>query len=318
MKNHQVNVADGGVGCRIELAALSGLVRVLRLADYRGLYAAANLIAKAFPAQNTAVLSNGPRKFKIHLNDIFYTRLLDGFVYETEIEALLSQILTPDSTFIDCGANQGYWSIYAAQRIKRPDHVVAIEATNMPFQRLQENLRLNGNSFTAIQKAVFSRSGVDLEFETHPLRHGSNSFVHHRGKPGENGFQREIVQSVTIDDVVAAIPGSNGDVVVKIDVEGAEVEALKGARNVMQNGGLFIYEEHGKDTTCATTDFLLRELGAQIYLLREGLEPMRVETVLQLASLHLNPGYGHNLLAAAPDSPLLKRALTIQTSTARA
>lgn len=317
MKNHQVDVANGGIGCRIELAALSGLVRVLRRADYRGLYAAANLVAKAFPSQNTAVLSNGRRKFKIHLNDIFYTRLLDGFVYETEIEALLNQILTSDSIFIDCGANQGYWSIYAAQKINRPDHIVAIEATNMPFQRLQENLRLNGNSFTAIRKAVYSQTGVDLEFETHPLRHGSNSCVHHRGKPGEGGFQREIVKSVTIDDVVGSIPSSNGDVVVKIDVEGAEVEALKGARNVMRRGGLFIYEEHGKDTTCATTDFLLHELGAQVYLLREGLEPMRVETVPQLANLHLNPGYGHNLLAAAPDSALLKRALTSQSNAVR-
>jgi FkbM family methyltransferase len=311
MKSHQVKVAEGGVGCRIELAALSGLARVLRLADYRGLYAAASLVAKAFPEQNTAVLSNGRRKFKIHLNDIFYTRLLDGFVYESEIEALLSQILTPDTIFIDCGANQGYWSIYAAQKINRPESVVAIEATSLPFARLQENLKLNGNSFTAIRRAVYSQPGVDLEFETHPQRHGSNSCVHHRGKPGEDGFQREIVKSVTIDDVVSSIAsdGRKGDIVVKIDVEGAEIEALKGARKVMERGGIFIYEEHGKDTTCATTDYLLRELRSQVYLLRFGLDPVHIETVEQLAGLHLNPGYGHNLLTAESHSPLLQRAL---------
>lgn len=311
MKDHQLTVAEGGVLCRLELAALLGLVRVLRLADYRGLYATASLLAKAFPQRNTAILSNGQRKFKIHLNDIFYTRLLDGFVYEREIEALIDQVLSPDTIFIDCGANQGYWSIYAAQKIKRADRIVAIEATSLPYERLCENLKLNGGSFTAIRKAVYSQTGVDLEFETHPQRHGSNSCVHHRGKPGEGGFQRELVKSTTIDDVVASITSgpSNSDVVVKIDVEGAEVEALKGARKVMQSGGLFIYEEHGKDTTCATTDFLLHELRSCVYLLRLGLEPVRIETVEQLARLHLNPGYGHNLLAADPHSALLKRAL---------
>jgi FkbM family methyltransferase len=311
MRDHQLTVADGGVPCRIELAALSSLVRVLRLADYRGLYAAASLLARAFPQRNTAILSNGPRKFKIHLNDVFYTRLLDGFVYESEIEALLDQILSPHTIFIDCGANQGYWSVYAAQKIKRPDRIVAIEATSLPFERLSENLKLNGDSFTAIRKAVYSQGGLDLEFETHPQRHGSNSCVHQRGKPGEAGFQREVVKSVTIDDVVASIPtGQNdGDVVVKIDVEGAEIEALRGARGVMQRGGLFIYEEHGKDTTCATTDFILHELRACVYLLRLGLEPVRIETVEQLARLHLNPGYGHNLLAADPQSAILKKVL---------
>jgi FkbM family methyltransferase len=316
MRNHQLSVAEGGVPCRIELAALSGLVRILRRADYRGLYAAASLVAKAFPKHNTAILSNGPRKFKIHLNDVFYTRLLDGFVYESEIEALLDQILSPHTIFIDCGANQGYWSVYAAQKIKRPDRIVAIEATSLPFERLCDNLKLNGDSFTAIRKAVYSQTGLDLEFETHPQLHGSNSCVHQRGKPGQPGFQRELVKSVTIDDVVASVTSgqSDSDVVVKIDVEGAEIEALKGARKVMQGGGLFIYEEHGKDTTCAVTDFLLHELRSCIYLLQFGLEPVRIETVEQLAGLHLSAGYGHNLLAADPHSALLKRALQASRS----
>src|SRR5271155_290441 len=192
MKDYRLTIAEGGVGCRIQLAALSAVVRVLGLVGYRGLYAAASLIAKAFPERNTAVLSDGQRKFEIHLNDVFYTRLLNGFVYEREIEALLNRILSPNTTFIDCGANQGYWSVYAAQKIKSPDRIVAIEATILLFQRLQENLKLNGDSFTAIRKAVYSETGLDLEFETHPQRHGGNSCVRRRGKPGEAGFQREL------------------------------------------------------------------------------------------------------------------------------
>lgn len=117
--------------------------------------------------------------------------------------------------------------------------------------------------------------------------------------------------SVTIDDVVASIApdSSEGNVVVKMDLEGAEIEALKGACKVMRRGGIFIYEEHGKDTTCGTTDFLLHELRASVDLLRFGLEPVRIETVEQFVGLHLNAGYGHNLFAAVPDAALLKRAL---------
>ena len=95
---------------------------------------------------------------------------MDGFVYEREIEALLNRILFPNTIFIDCGA-KGYWSVYAAQKIKSPDRIVAIEATSLPFQRLQDNSKLNVDSFTAIRKAVYSESGLDLEFETHPQQH---------------------------------------------------------------------------------------------------------------------------------------------------
>jgi FkbM family methyltransferase len=311
VKDYRVIVAEGGVRCQIELAALSVVVRILGLTGYRGLYAAASLITRAFPQQNTVILRDGQRKFKLHLNDVFYTRLLAGFVYEREIEALLDRILCPNTIFIDCGANQGYWSVYAAQKIKNPDRIVAIEAASFPFERLRENLKLNGDSFTAIQKAVYSETGLDLEFETHPQRHGGNSCVHRRGKPGDGSFQREFVKSVSIDDVVASIPSESraGDVVVKIDVEGAETEALKGSREVMQRGGLFIYEEHGKDTTCATTDFLLHELQSSVYLLRFGLEPIRIETVDRLVSLRIHAGYGHNLLAANPHAALLEQVL---------
>jgi FkbM family methyltransferase len=308
MKSYHVSVADGGVLCRIELAALSGLVWVLRPAGYWGLYAAASFLVQLFPARNTVILSDGRRKFKIHLNDMFYTHLLDGFIYEREVEALLDQVLSPDTIFIDCGANQGYWSVYAAQKIKRPERIVAIEATAVSFERLCENLKLNGDSFTALRKAVYSQTGLELEFETHAQLHGSNSCVHLRGKPGEVDFQREMVRSITIDDVVASLTDGRDDcdVVVKIDVEGCEIEAFNGARNLMQRGVLFIYEQHGKDTTRAATDFFLHEMGFVVYLLRLGLAPVRIEDA---ASLNLHLGHAHNLLAADPHSALLTRAL---------
>jgi hypothetical protein len=59
MKDYRLTIAGGGVGCRFELAALSAVVRVLGLVGYRGLYAAASLISKAFPEHNTVVLSDG-------------------------------------------------------------------------------------------------------------------------------------------------------------------------------------------------------------------------------------------------------------------
>ena len=313
MQDHRVSVAEGGLLCRIELAALSAVARVLRPAAYQGLYTAVGLLAKAFPQTNTVILSdgNGQRKFKIHLNDVFYSRLLDGFVYEEEIEVLLDRVLSPDAIFIDCGANQGYWSVYAALKIKRPDHIVAIEPTCLSFVRLCENLKLNHGSFTPVQKAVYSCSDVDLEFETHPQRHGGNSCVHRRGKPGQPGFQRESAKSTTIDEIVASVAPTQGEVhvVVKLDVEGAEVEALKGARRTIERGGLFIFEEHSKERTCPHTDFLLNQMALSVYLLRLGLEPTRIETVDQLTRLKLRPFCAHNLMAARGDSPVLKRAL---------
>ncbi len=310
-------VTSRGSG-RLQYAILSTCARMLRRLDYRGLRAATALVAKLFPAGNAVILARGKRRFRVPLNDRFYTWLLDqGFVYELEIEAILDRVVNRDSIFLDCGANHGYWSVYAGQRIQRPERVVAVEATSASFARLCQNRELNENSFTAIHGGIYSKSGLDLEFEVHATRHAGNSCVSRRGTPGEKGFSLEKVKSIALDDIAASITSCDvqAELVVKLDVEGVEIDALQGASAIIARGGLFVYEEHGKDPSCKVTGYLLREHGMAVYWLEEGHEPTRIDSVEQLAKLNQDRKQGYNLIAAKPYSKVLRRALG-QTSNA--
>jgi FkbM family methyltransferase len=271
------------------------------------------LLRRFFSDRNSAIISDTEKKYKIYLNDGYWALLLhQGFKYEEEVGRILEKVISDNTTFFDCGANNGYWSVYVAAKIGSPEHVIAVEPTGLPFDRLLENARLNGNSFRPIKKAVYSQSGLVLRFMTHPQRHAGNSCMDKRGKGQDGAYQIEYIASVTIDDLFRELLGNfqdTGDVVVKLDVEGAEIEALKGARDLIRGGALFIYEEHGQDLACRVTDFMLSELGLAVYFLGPNSWPIKVERLSRLVELKKTESRGYNLMAAREDSSILRRVL---------
>src|ERR1700686_3810055 len=132
-----VAVTHGGRAARVQLLLISSFERVLRPLHHRGLWHAIHFLARFFFPENAVIVSDGRGKFKIYLGDRYWPRwMVDGFTYEDEIARVLDRILKPWSLFIDCGANNGYWSLYAASRIGSNDRVVAIEAGEANFRRL--------------------------------------------------------------------------------------------------------------------------------------------------------------------------------------
>lgn len=302
----------GGHSARLQLSLVSFLETILRPVHHRGFWQAIRFLSLFFPPENAVAVSDGTWKFKIYLGDAYWARwLVDGFNYEDEVSRVLDRILRPWSLFIDCGANNGYWSLFAASKIGLNDRVVAIEAGETNFRRLCENMELNGGSFRTLQKAVYRESNLSLKFRTHPVRHGSNACVDSEVS-GEHGYRIESVLSITVDDVFKEIwPQNQSDeVVVKIDVEGSEIEALKGAETLIANGALLIYEDHGADSACHVTAHILKEYGLEVYfLLGNEKQILRVTDVKQLAALKTRSHRGYNLVAARTDSPALCRLL---------
>jgi FkbM family methyltransferase len=308
-----VLVTHGGSAARIQLFLISFFERILRPLHHHGLWQVIHFLARFFSPENAAMVSDGRWKFKIYLADGYWTRwMVDGFTYEDEIAKVLDLVLTSGSVFIDCGANNGYWSLYAASKIGVSDRVVAIEAGETNFRRLCENMELNSGCFRAVRKAIFSESDLKLLFRTHPLWHASNACVVDAEDAQPEGYVVESVQSVTIDDVFNEIPLENrrGEVIVKIDVEGAEIAALKGAKKLIGEGALVIYEDHGDDLASLVTDYILREYGLRVYFLhRDERVISEVDNIEQLAKLKKRAHRGYNLLAGRMESPALCRLL---------
>lgn len=138
---------------------------------------------------------------------------------------------------LDCGAHIGLFAVKAAMFCS---HVVAVEPSSCNFDLLQRNIMLNGlrKKVTPIKKAVAARSG--LRIPLYLSKSGAwNSILPKAIKTGI-----EIVETVSVDDLSHEL-GLRFDSI-KIDVEGAELEVLKGGSEALKHAREVIMEYHSE------------------------------------------------------------------------
>ena len=128
--------------------------------------------------------------------------------------------LRPGDGFIDGGANIGTYTLLAASRVGATGRIDAFEPTASSFARLEENIALN-----ALGQVHLHRAALGEEAGTAQLLTGwdvSNRLF----APGETLRDAVEVPVVTLDGALAEIPYA----LAKLDLEGAEMFALRGAR----------------------------------------------------------------------------------------
>ncbi|MGK7654415.1 FkbM family methyltransferase [Roseovarius sp. B08] len=284
-------------GARLQYSLLMAL---FRLAVSRGLYGRfARGLGRIFNRDNQVFLRiDGAPPFGISLDDGYWTRFaLWHEEYEPEVAAVLGAASGQAKVFCDCGANKGYWTVRAAALF---DRVIAAEAAQATFAALEGNAGRLPN-VTLHQVAIHSVSGKHLTFVNVANSHASARLLSD-GKPGP-GDKTETVVTRRIDDLVPkGVPA-----LIKLDVEGAEVEALKGASRALQEGAVIIYEDHGSDPTCAPSSHLLSIPETCLFFCDDRFS--QVTSLDQVRALKTDPYKGYNLLAAHRDSALLARIL---------
>lgn len=175
--------------------------------------------------------------------------VVGGRPYEEEVVHVLDGVRDLGATFIDCGANWGYYSVLVTRPGFGYRGGIAIEANPPTFARLRENARVNDERFVCLANAVGARSG-----ERVTLGHTDHHAVAYVRTDGVKGGVD--VETITIDDAIERAGfGDRERFVVKIDVEGQELAALEGARRMRANKDhLIVYEDWtrlGFSTTAA-------------------------------------------------------------------
>jgi FkbM family methyltransferase len=147
----------------------------------------------------------------------------------------LARFLGPGKTFIDGGANIGLFTIVAAALVGRTGRVIAFEPAIEANRLLHGNVALNSFDWVDIhQAALADRSGV-RDFVDLGRASGFSSFA----PANANGGKVIVVPTVTLDGFVEHTDSVG---LVKLDLEGAEVEALRGGRTLLERGVPFLVE----------------------------------------------------------------------------
>ena len=153
--------------------------------------------------------------------------------FEPNEFVFLRKILLPDMVAIDVGANEGLYTIFAAARIGAGGCVVAVEPSSRERVSLQRNIERNRLSNVTVVSSALGATPGEATLQIAPSEHtGHNtlgSFVYDEAAPANI----ETVAIDTLDAVVERLALPRVDFV-KIDVEGAEANVLKGGADCLR------------------------------------------------------------------------------------
>jgi len=163
-------------------------------------------------------------RFPAHSVDwfkLFLGEILVSDIYEVENTRADGEIV------VDCGANVGIYSVFVAHALKGISKVIAVEPFPENVEYLYENIRLNGleSRVTVVQAAVSRREG------TARLAVLSSGGHHLLATDSSSRDQSIQVVTVTLDQ----LHQEHGPIgCVKMDVEGAELDAVTGADHLLR------------------------------------------------------------------------------------
>jgi len=188
---------------------------------------------------------------------MLYKRLIEA----RDAKALLKYV-PAGSCVIDVGANIGFFTLQFAQQVGNNGHVIALEPEAHNFRQLEQQVRGAGLSGrVTLLEAVAAAQAGELHLQLDPY-HPANHKISDQGVA---------VRAVTLDAL--ALMQSLPVALVKIDVQGAEMQVLDGAMDLLNrhHPALFVEVDdqalQGFGTSATALLQRLLELGYRIYQL---------------------------------------------------
>jgi FkbM family methyltransferase len=173
--------------------------------------------------------------FKFWVGDRFARKVYDEDRSPSwpEMTFLRDNLIQPDDVVFECGAHHGFTTILISKWVGEEGRVIAFEPVPHNTEIIQKNIELNHlNNVLLVKKAVGSTKG-----KVYLSGHSSSSIV----KGG--GIETDITY---VDEYAHFKP-----TLLKIDVEGYEVEVLKGAKNILATRPKLSIEIHSPASLAA-------------------------------------------------------------------
>ncbi len=154
-----------------------------------------------------------------------------GLPHEQGTEKLLRRVLSDDAVFVDVGANIGYFTKLASRLVGTTGRVFAFE----PMPAALRLLRMNTSQLPNVTVLPLALSDMKGTATFYVRKKGDMSSLSH-----DSGAKPVPVAVGTLDESLAGQPRID---VIKIDVEGNELEVLHGGRAIIERHRPIVYFE---------------------------------------------------------------------------
>jgi FkbM family methyltransferase len=259
--------------------------------SHRGYNGCANLLRKALPEREIQVKLSDDATFAFPYGDGYWSKLLNrSFAYEDELDLLFRASADVDYTLLDCGANYGYWSVLVSSKPYGSHKAIAIEPSGANFPKLANNADINNNRFEVMKCAIGAGRGTARLSGT---KHEAFSIA-----GGDSGEEVPVIALDNLLDDGKVAPG--GKFLIKLDVEGVEIEAIKGGARLLKEDSVILCEEHGNDPHHTVSRFILEQTPMKLIVYDP--RSNRMETVTELSILDrikVSTNVGYNVFGTA-------------------
>lgn len=163
-------------------------------------------------------------------------------IWEKNVSILFESVLKEGMTVIDLGSHIGYFSILAGMKVRPSGRVFAFEPNRLSYEMLVKNIEQNGlkDIVIPLHKAAANEEAVKILYGD-SRNDPSDSFL---VKTGKHRIEQE-VECVRVGDYLKRhFPESlKRPCVIKMDIEGFEVEACRGMEELLRRPDVTLFTE---------------------------------------------------------------------------
>lgn len=188
-------------------------------------------VAGALAPERRTILqtASGSKYFIDPLGNLGRT-LVDDRCYEPETEQIIRDHLSDGGSFLDVGANEGYFSVLAALIVGDGGYVAAVEPQSRLNEIIEINLALNSTRASVFCGALGGPGGCSREIYLSPALNTGYSSLLYRPR-----FTRQS-ETVSFIDPGELLGGRGAFDLAKVDVEGFEDEVIESLIPLIERG----------------------------------------------------------------------------------
>jgi FkbM family methyltransferase len=213
---------------------------VAQIRDWFKLYGESSVFRLMYPDPTMCPYTFKGRRCVLHTfgaSDAISGMILKGGVWEPRVAELVHALCSkPNTLYVDAGCNIG--THLAIAKLAGATHIHAFECNPVTIQKLEATIQVNGWSDITLWKTALSDASGTLPFTMVTDNLGASYIpTTHKGWGGPRRVHEPGVPIAPYDSLGVDLSGAE-HIVLKMDVEGHELQALQGMRSLLSDARL--------------------------------------------------------------------------------